>query len=1253
MARLWNATAQAYQEIPEEEVQQAITSGQYGFAENAMVPILLPGGTKFEVEAQYAQKAFQLGGRYITAEEARQDRLKKEYGKGWGNALSAFALGTLSGVTLSGSNLALVKAGIISKEQLDAYKQYQSGAYMSGDVAGIVGATVLSGGFGGAALGAGRAAQVARLTPGVATARAASKAGGALAQLASKRATGLGGKYGAKALGHAAEGAIDAAAYAAADQATEAMLGNPQVTAESFAANVGMSALLGGAIGGALPSMFAVSLPAREKAVENIRRSWAFMTGGSTAATVRLEKAAEVLSRREGISQEAAEARLAPTLEEAERRIKQDTITADYISKHNDLVELISQKQRKLDSLKNEQKLNLTEEGVLLQEAKGQKAALEQRVDELGAYTEQDRTIAARREEAKTIDQSYKEIINELEDELSNLKSAKESSQANLDAWKQQLKTDGKWEEGRFTHDLMEHEVEGAEELENIYRAVEDIRAETKGIDKTNKLTAMIKPGIEEGTTASDVIQQTFKVIAKARERLQNRDPSKLLTEVDVKKVEKALGLLEQSFIKEVEAADLIKAPEKPVVSDLQADMRGLPKETVDDVQKRYENFTTKIPAGDARDAALKRKLFVSLDNMRKSLGEVVFGPKVDDQIQMNTRALLRDSWDDVRQLQQSKPFGKAGEQVKSLNESMSTFIEKADNFEGRLVTREIVEKRRVMDRTKAQRYSGNPDGDINVRQYVEEYLNAAVHMAQTSHRAGLITTEALRSLQYQVTKYGTRLDDARTLHQELDLLKTIKGDDFHPYDGMQQTVQNAELVALATMRENAEGAYGEALEAFAGKQRTLASTKQEKKFAAAAAKDEILRAEQEKSFLEKTRRPELDATQAQLSAAEERVADIDRRIKGVETADARANLAAEADILREKDALGKLGKEAKERPEDASRSGVYRPLLPDDPQGMLTSLQQTGTSSPAGLLGFQIAGWQGAALSTLGVSSFVKNIRNAAAPERHFYALLEAHDAVVRFQKHRKEVLTKFVDDKLERATTKRTPSTFALLLGSLAAEADFHELFENTETSDFTKAATRLTRVQSDPRLKMKILEDAVAPIQRLMPETAQALQMQLSTSLNYIHQEMPKAPVSGVSSLSRREYVPPDSELYAFQRKIDMIEAPLQSLQNALASRTLTKDEVGALQACHPNFYSSCAEDLITGLTEKKQPPAYDVRNVAATFLGSYVEPTRQAPFVMGMQEMFAQQVEPMGDAIAATRGRSEAAMTPTQERQQRTV
>ena len=79
----------------------------------------------------------------------------------------------------------------------------------------------------------------------------------------------------------------------------------------------------------------------------------------------------------------------------------------------------------------------------------------------------------------------------------------------------------------------------------------------------------------------------------------------------------------------------------------------------------------------------------------------------------------------------------------------------------------------------------------------------------------------------------------------------------------------------------------------------------------------------------------------------------------------------------------------------------------------------------------------------------------------------------MVRFQKPRKEVLTRFVDNKLERATTKRTPSTFALLLGSLAAEADFHELFENTETSDFTKAATRLTRVQSDPRMKMKICQ------------------------------------------------------------------------------------------------------------------------------------------------------------------------------------
>ena len=1242
MARLWNATAQAYQEIPEEEVQQAITSGQYGFAENAMVPMVLPGGTKFEVEAQYARKAFDLGARYITAEEARQDRLKKEYGKGWGNALSAFALGTLSGVTLSGSNLALVKAGIISKEQLDAYKQYQSGAYMSGDVAGIVGATVLSGGFGGAALGAGRAAQVARLTPGVATARAASKAGGALAQLAGKRATTLGGKYGAKALGHTAEGAIDAAAYAAADQATEAMLGNPQVTAESFAANVGMSALLGGAIGGALPGMFAASLPAREKAVENIRRGWAFMTGGSTAATVRLEKAAEVLSRREGIDYETAAARLAPTVEEAEKRIKQDVVTANYISDHNKLVELIGQKTRQLESLKLEQEQNLLVEGEQLLIVQEQRAELQRKVDELSDFTDEDRRIRAAQEQSDSVSQRYTDAINELENEVANLKAARDSSDANLKTWREQLKKDGKYTEGRYTRDIETHQVDGAIELEGIYNDVEDIRAATKGIDKTNKLTAMIEPGIEEGTTASDVIQQTFQMLAKARERLLNRDPSKLLNEVDVTQVERALDLLEESFIEKVEAANLVGSVEKPTMSALQRKLRGVDEA---DLRTRYENYTTNIPAGDARDAALKRELFVSLDNMRKSLGEVVFGPKVDDQIRMNTRALLRDSWNDIRQIQQGKAFGKAGEQIKALNESFASFIGKADNFDSRLVARETVDKRRVIDNPAARRYAGNPDANVNVNQYVEEYLASAVQMATASMRVGLTEPAAVQALVNKVSAYTSRLNDARTLQQELKLLKTMKGDDFRANDEIGHAVNNKELVELALLRDNAEEAYGEALEQYAGKQRTLAETRLDRKFATAAERANILEAQQEKSLLDLFRQPELDISQTQLTAAEESIADINRRTASMKQADAKANLAAKKDISAVKKQIETL--------RDEARGNVYRPLLPDDPEGMLASLQQTGTSSPAGLAGFAIMGWQGAALSTLGVSSFIKNIRNAAAPERHFYALLEAHDAVVRFQKHRKEVLTRFVDNKLERATTKRTPSTFALLLGSLAAEADFHELFENTETSDFTKAATRLTRVQSDPRMKMKILEDAVAPIQRLMPETAQALQMQLSTSLNYIHQEMPKAPVSGVSSLSRREYVPPDSELYAFQRKIDMIEAPLQSLQNALASRTLTKDEVGALQACHPNFYSSCAEDLITGLTEKKQPPAYDVRNVAATFLGSYVEPTRQAPFVMGMQEMFAQQVEPMGDAIAATRGRSEAAMTPTQERQQRTV
>jgi hypothetical protein len=260
-----NQTGQV-EEIPENQIAQAVASGQYSLQQGVKLPVLSPDGTPGTIDSSEAYTAFQSGFSYETNEQQQERRKQKEFGD---RPVAAAALGAARSLSFGLSDQALVGSGLAKDETLREIKDRNSELSTVGEIAGIF------------APGLGIAKGLGAGVKGVATAGTAAEK--AVARAITRRswqrlgATGestLAKKVlanaGAKATGSAVEGAF----YGAGHIISEDALGNAELNAESLLANVGMGALIGGAAGGVLGGVGAVGkagLEASKKLTEPIQ----------------------------------------------------------------------------------------------------------------------------------------------------------------------------------------------------------------------------------------------------------------------------------------------------------------------------------------------------------------------------------------------------------------------------------------------------------------------------------------------------------------------------------------------------------------------------------------------------------------------------------------------------------------------------------------------------------------------------------------------------------------------------------------------------------------------------------------------------------------------------------------------------------------------------------------------------------------------------------------------------------------------
>lgn len=191
------------------------------------VNVVSPTGEIGNVPQEQLPQAIKYGYRVATQEEVGHETLKQEYGKGFGNELTAGVEGVLSGATFGGSRHIENALGITTPEAQAARKEFNPLASGAGEAAGILGSLAVVPGGG---------------LPGL-LGKGATKVGGNLAVRVLEE--GAAQSFAAKAIG----GTLEGLGYGASAPISETALGDPTLTAQKAFSQIGIGGLLGGAIG--------------------------------------------------------------------------------------------------------------------------------------------------------------------------------------------------------------------------------------------------------------------------------------------------------------------------------------------------------------------------------------------------------------------------------------------------------------------------------------------------------------------------------------------------------------------------------------------------------------------------------------------------------------------------------------------------------------------------------------------------------------------------------------------------------------------------------------------------------------------------------------------------------------------------------------------------------------------------------------------------------------------------------------------
>ncbi len=291
-------------EIPDNQVAQALRSGQFGLSENERPTFVKPSGrvVSFDPDPGQIIQALEAGYQIETPEQREKRLLKVEYGGPIGK-MGAAALGAARALTFGASDWVAKSLGL--QEDVKNLERANPNASMVGEIGGIGAALLVPGGQ---AKAAGLFSKLGTPIKGVA------KLGKAAEKVALKAMGGAQGGLVRQALAKGAAlgagGALEGAIYGAGAWSSDVALGDAELSAESLLGHVQTGALWGGAMGGALGSgseilrrSIGTGKAFAAKGAKSIRKMWE--TGTGRKAIVGVDEALENILQHPGVWDEA------------------------------------------------------------------------------------------------------------------------------------------------------------------------------------------------------------------------------------------------------------------------------------------------------------------------------------------------------------------------------------------------------------------------------------------------------------------------------------------------------------------------------------------------------------------------------------------------------------------------------------------------------------------------------------------------------------------------------------------------------------------------------------------------------------------------------------------------------------------------------------------------------------------------------------------------------------------------------------
>ena len=275
-------------EVPDDQVLDALASGQYGLPKGSKLRMVNQEGAVYEMDPADAVKLAGEGWQYETEQMRRAREVQEKYGDSEGTAA---LLGGLRGLTFGLSDVALQDLGLVDRETLSGLKEANPDASTAGEIAAIAG-SLLAGP--GSLMGRVGVAPRAAAAVGRAAERGVARVVGEAA------GRGLAARVAARALPAATGAAVEGALYGAGQYVSEAALGDIEGTAEDLLGHVGMGALVGGIAGGALTGGAEVvgsALRTAGRSTKAVAKRLAEMAGAKGKAA---DMAAEALTKVEG-----------------------------------------------------------------------------------------------------------------------------------------------------------------------------------------------------------------------------------------------------------------------------------------------------------------------------------------------------------------------------------------------------------------------------------------------------------------------------------------------------------------------------------------------------------------------------------------------------------------------------------------------------------------------------------------------------------------------------------------------------------------------------------------------------------------------------------------------------------------------------------------------------------------------------------------------------------------------------------------